>query len=174
MNTYLVIPVICCGALWLAACGDKESANTSVPPPVAAASATPPAVQKPAPAVVSCAIITAQEVEAIIGITPVQVISARSGKCDFGRDEKTPIVSVSVLPSADVYTQTHKTSSSGAKDVADVGDEAFSYLDYGLYVRKGNNTVTLSSPPKAGVGSERYLTPDQLKAIAVAIVAKLK
>lgn len=146
--------------LLLAACSSGSSSggtpaasfSASAPAssaPAAAASAAPAASAPAAPAAEPCSYLTAQEVGAIVGTTPVEV-AERVGRddCDYwltaARDAKVN-VGVFIGPDGASYFETAKGI--GTPEPVNVGDEAYSIFNEGfgtvVVARKGDAVVAV-------------------------------
>ncbi len=172
--------VVLATLLLLGACSSSPSGSGTPPTQGSTAASTPaasaPAASAPAASEATggepCSFLTAEQVGAIVGTTPVEVAERIDrGDCDYwlttAKDSK---VNVGVFTGAEAASYFEQTKGIGTPEVVNVGDEAYSIFNESIgtvvVARKGDAVVAVQV--FAGAATEQL---SQATALVEAILA---
>jgi len=151
-----------------------QGSTAASTPAASAPAASAPAASEAALGGEPCSFLTAEQVGAIVGTTPVEVTDRIGrGDCDYwltaAKDSK---VNVGVFTGADATSYFEQTKGIGTPEVVSVGDEAYSIFNESI------GTVVVARKGDAVVAVQVFAgaAPDQLRqatALVEAILAGL-
>lgn len=160
--------------LLLAACssGASGEATPTASLSASAPAASAPAASAPAAAGEPCSYLSAQEVGAIVGTTPVEV-AERSGRgdCDYWLTvTRASKVNIGVFTGSEGASYFESTKEIGTPEPVDVGDEAYSIFDASI------GTVVVARQGDAVVAAQVFAdiaTAEQLRQATAVVEAVL-